>query len=346
MIKSITVTNYLDESMKVVLEEAEPDSGLLLTKITGLGPVKSDVNITDVVTIDGGVFNSARLNTRNIVIYFRFQKGVDEDGNVRSIEDVRQLTYKYFPSKKPLTLRIETDNLKVEIEGVVESNEPDIFSKEESNQISILCANPFFHSIYSNHTVFYSIEPLFEFPFENNGIIKEESPLVGIRTHDVLGTLTNKIKGSNGEIIGGVVYRRENLIEMGTYVYERYKSIFYSGEDEVGITITIHALGEVKSPTIYNIDTREKMTIDTDKLEELTGSGFITGDDIIICTVTGKKSIKLLRGGRYTNIMNCLDKNADWFKISKGNNTFAYRAVDGIDNLLMDIENKILYGGI
>lgn len=333
MIKSVTVTNHRDESMKIVLEEAEPDSGLLLTKITGLGPVKASINNTDIVTADGGVFNSARLSSRNIVIYFTFQLGVDENGNARSIEDVRQLTYKYFPSKKSITLLVETDNLKAVIEGHVESNEPDIFSEEEGCQISIICSYPYFHSIFDNHTVFYSIEPLFEFPFENNGIIKEIHLLTGV-------------KSSNGELIGGVTYRTEKLIEMGSYVYEQYKSIFYSGEDDVGITITMHALGEVKFPKIYNIDKREVMAIDTDKLKTLTGSGFIKGDDIIICTVVGKLSIRLLRGGRYTNIMNCLDKNADWFKISKGNNLFAYTADDGIDNLMIEIENKVLYGGI
>lgn len=346
MIKSITVTNYRNESLKIVLTEAEPDSGLLLTNITGLGPVKAQINETDIVTEDGGVFNSARLGSRNIVIYLTFQWGVDEESNFRSIEDVRQLTYKYFPSKKPLTLLVETDNLNAEIEGYVETNEPDIFSSEESTQISILCPYPYFHSTIDHHTVFYSIEPLFEFPFENNGIMKDSYFLVGARTHNVLGPLLNKLGGSNGEIIGGVKYRTDRLIEMGSYVYEQYKSIFYSGEDEVGIVITMHAMGEVKFPTIYNIDTREKMAINTDKIKSLTGHGFIQGDDIIISTVTGKLSAKLLRAGIYTNIMNCLDKNADWFKISKGDNIFAYRAEDGIDNLMLSIENKVLYGGI
>lgn len=37
------------------------------------------------------------------------------------------------------------------------------------------------------------------------------------------------------------------------------------------------------------------MRIDTDKLEKLTGSGMVAGDEIIISTIKGDKSITLLR---------------------------------------------------
>lgn len=338
MIKSLTVTNHLDESLTVTLADGDPQSGLLLTKITGLGPVKADVNITDIITLDGGHFNSSRLSSRNIVIYFQFQEAVDENGNVRTIEDVRQLTYKYFPSKQMINILFHTDNLKVNIKGVVESNEPDIFSEAEITQISIVCPDPFFYSAYDNQTVFYSIEPLFEFPFENNGIVFTETLL----TTDKDKVITDE----SGNEISSRKYSVERHIEFGNYVYEKYKSIFYSGEDTIGVVFTIHALGDVKNINIYNIDTREKMSINTEKIKTMTGKGFTTSDDIIISTVRGDLYAKLLRNGRYTNIINCINKDADWFKISKGDNVFAYTAEDGIENLLFTINNKVKYGGI
>lgn len=304
MIKSITVTNYLGESL--VLNLARPEeSGFVVKSVTGLGPGTANINTTEVSTNDGGLYNSSRLSTRNIVITLGF---LWKD----SIEDVRQKSYKYFPIKKKLTLLIETDNRHAEIEGYVETNDPNIFSKEEGADISIICPNPFFYSSGadgSNTTVFYGIDPMFEFPFGNESLY-------------------------------------DALLEMGSIQNQHEKVITYNGDAEIGVTITIHAIGEASNITIYNTGTREIMKIDTEKLSALTGSGIIAGDDIVICTVKGNKSIKLLRAGKTTNILNCLDKNADWFQLAKGDNIFAYTAQSGSSNLQFKIDNRVIYEGV
>ena len=229
-----------------------------------------------------------------------------------SIEDVRQLSYKYFPIKKKLTLLIETDNRSAEIDGYTESNEPDIFSKDEGSDVSIVCPNPFFYSAGEdgiNTTIFYGVEPLFEFPFSNESLY-------------------------------------ECLLEMGEIQNQMEKTVVYSGDAEIGVTITIHAIGEARNITIYNTGTREIMRIDTDKMKAFTGSGIVAGDEITICTVKGKKSITLLRNGKTINILNCLDKAADWFQLAKGDNVFAYTAEEGSSNLQFKIENRIIYEGV
>ena len=304
MIKSITVTNYLGDSIKLVLARPE-ESGFVVTSVTGLGSGKANINTTEIATNDGDLFNSARLQKRNIVISLKY---LWKD----SIEDVRQLSYKYFPIKKKLTLLIETDNRSAEIDGYTESNEPDIFSKDEGSDISIVCPNPFFYSAGKdgiNTTIFYGVEPLFEFPFSNESLY-------------------------------------ECLLEMGRIQNQTEKTIVYSGDAEIGVTIAIHAIGEARNITIYNTGTREIMRIDTDKLKAFTGSGIIPGDEIIICTVKGQKSITLLRNGKTTNILNCLDKNADWFQLAKGDNIFAYTVEEGRANLQVRIENRIVYEGV
>lgn len=304
MIKAITVTNYLGDSL--VLNLARPEeSGFVVKSVTGLGPGTANINTTEVSTNDGGLYNSSRLSTRNIVITLGF---LWKD----SIEDVRQKSYKYFPIKKKLTLLIETDNRQAEIEGYVETNDPNIFSKEEGADISIICPNPFFYSSGvdgSNTTVFYGIDPMFEFPFGNESLY-------------------------------------DALLEMGSIQNQHEKVITYNGDAEIGVTITIHAIGEASNITIYNTGTREIMKIDTEKLSALTGSGIIAGDDIVICTVKGNKSIKLLRSGKTTNILNCLDKNADWFQLAKGDNIFAYTAQSGSSNLQFKIDNRVIYEGV
>ena len=304
MIKSITVTNYLGDSIKLDLARPE-ESGFVVTSVTGLGSGKANINMTEIATNDGGLFNSSRLPSRNIVISLKY---LWHD----SIEDVRQLSYKYFPIKKKLTLLIETDNRQAEIDGYTETNEPTIFSKDEGSDISIVCPNPFFYSAGKdgiNTTIFYGVEPLFEFPFSNESLY-------------------------------------ECLLEMGRIQNQTEKTIVYSGDAEIGVTIAIHAIGEARNITIYNTGTREIMRIDTDKLKAFTGSGIIPGDEIIICTVKGQKSITLLRNGKTTNILNCLDKNADWFQLAKGDNIFAYTVEEGRANLQFRIENRIVYEGV
>ena len=38
MIKSVTITNYLGESVKITLAEDDPEHGMIISSITGLGP--------------------------------------------------------------------------------------------------------------------------------------------------------------------------------------------------------------------------------------------------------------------------------------------------------------------
>lgn len=301
MIKSITVTNYRGDSIELVLARPEL-SGFVITSIEGLGPGKATINTTEIATNDGSLFNSSRLPSRNIVISLKY---LWKD----TIEDVRQLSYKYFPIKQRLKLLVKTDNREASIEGYVESNEPQIFSENETADISIICPNPFFYSSEVNTTVFSGIEPMFEFPFSNESLT-------------------------------------ENLLIMSEIYNYREMNIVYEGDAEIGVTITIHAVGDVGNITIYNTGTREIMTIDAAKIESYTGSGIIAGDDIIISTVTGNKYVNLVRAGETTNIINCIDKNSDWFKLSKGDNIFAYVAESGLNNIQFSVQNQIVYEGV
>jgi hypothetical protein len=197
------------------------------------------------------------------------------------------------------------------ITGYVESNEPDIFSKNSGCQISVICPDPLFYSLdgdSSNTTVFNGIEPVFEFVFENEGIA--------------------------------------DAIEFGDIQTKTENVITYDGDNEVGIRITIFALGPATNITIYNSITREMMKIDTSKIEAITGKGLVARDEITICTVKGNKGVTLLRDGKETNILNCLGKNVDWFQLTKGDNVFAYSAETGASNLQFRIENDVVYEGV
>ena len=307
MIHSFAITNYLGDRIKIDLRKPEV-SGFLIKSVTGLGPVKATVNTMEVVTNDGSMFNSARLSQRNIVFQIIFVDTVYGE----TIEEVRQKTYKYFPAKKNVEIVIETDNRYVRTSGYVESNEPNIFSSQEGTSISIICPDPFFYSAGAdgnNIVDFHSIDSMFEFPFSNESLTE---PLL---------------------VFGEIRINTEGVIT-------------YHGDAEIGVTIYIHAIGPASNISVYNKKTKEVMKIDTIKLQKLTGEGIVESDDIIINTSKGDKSITLIREGISYNILNCLDKNTDWFILVKGDNIFAFTADSGITNLQFRIENKVTYEGV
>lgn len=302
MIKSIKVTNPKGESL--VLDLFHPEkSGLIVRSISGLGPPKANINSTDLATADVALYSSARASTRNIVFNLQFMFAP-------TIEDSRQLTYKYFPLKKLIKIEVETDNRSLETSGYVESNQPDIFSKEETTQISILCLNPFFYDPNPSVTQFATVTPTFEFPFSNES--------------------TN-----------------ENLIEFGTINLDTRSIIDYIGDVDTGVLITIHALGSVSGYlTIYNVETQEKMVVDLAKIKTLIGKDYGSGDDIIISTVSGDKYVQVLHDGKYTNAIAAIEKLADWFQVSVGRNIFNFTVTKGIENLVMSFSYRNAYGGI
>lgn len=339
MIKSITVTNYLGDSLKLELTRPER-SGFAVKSVTGLGPGKANINTSEMSTTDGGMVRSARLPARNIVLSLEFLRG-------SSIEDTRQKSYRYFPIKKPVTLLFETDNRIAEITGYVESNDPTVFSKSEGSDISIICPDPYFYSAGKDgivSTVFYGVEPLFEFPFSNDGVTLSttlEAPTIYLETLE---------DGETGTVPSPVATSSDitPLLEMSSIASAAERVISYGGDAEIGVTIRIHAIGEASNIafTLRNASSAGSITIDTTKLKALTGSSIVAGDDIVISTMTGNKSVSLIRNGETTRILNCLGKDTNWFELTRGDNLIAYTADDGLENLNVVIENRVRYAGV
>lgn len=221
MIESVTVTNYRGESIDLDLRNPE-SSGFLIKSIVGLGPIKGTINITEVSSNDGGVYNSARIGKRNIVLDLRFLWKP-------TIEDVRLASYRYFPVKKPITLTFKTSTRIAKIDGYVESNSPNIFSNKEGAQISILCPDPYFRSVSgedgSASLSFGFVEPYFEFAWDDDDYY----------------------------------YYTDEPKELSGLISRSIGEITYNGDDEVGMLIEIRATGTVKTPAIYDVDTDEIM---------------------------------------------------------------------------------------
>lgn len=229
--------------------------------------------------------------------------------NNPTIEITRQNSYKYFPIKRRIGIFIETDSRVCGTYGYVESNEPNIFSDKEGSIISVLCGDSYLYSQLGAVTNFSAVTGQFQFPFSNESVT-------------------------------------EKLIKFGLIEINSAKTVYYTGDSPVGVVIYMHAIGPATNVEIINLRSSESMKIDTTRLAALTGFGILEGDDIIISTVTGDKYVGLLRNGDYYNILNALDKDADWFQIEKGNNPFVYTAESGSTNLQFRFENRIAYEGV
>lgn len=310
MIKSVTAVNFKGESIKMDLFHPE-SSGFIIIKIDGIGPGKATVTKNDSKVYDGGTITSARLPSRNIKMEIQFLW-------VNSIEDVRHKTYKYFPLKKPITLIFETDTRTVEIEGVVESNEPDIFSSEESTNISIICPDPYFYASGENarsRTEFSGINPLFEIPSD--------------------------IGYSNESLT-------EALTEISALYVQSERGIMNYGEVDIGVVISIKPLAIVKGIlTISNVTLGQNMSFDLNKIKTITENDFHLGDELVINTLRGKKSVTLVREGKNYNALSCIDTRTDWIYLTSGENTFTYYLDgEGIEDLQFSVTNSILYEGV
>ena len=100
------------------------------------------------------------------------------------------------------------------------------------------------------------------------------------------------------------------------------------------------------NPGIYNAETGEEMNLNTERIESIIGSELQKGDEIIINTVRGEKSVYHVRAGVYTNILNGLDRFSDWLLLQKGDNIIGFRADGGTENMTVTIKNRTLYEGV
>lgn len=301
MIYSVEITNHNSES--ILLDLFRPElSGLAIQSIEGLGPATADIHSSEVATIDGGIFTGARQTQRNIVFTFipLFNP---------TIETSRLAVYKYFPMKKKVRMVFTTEHRHAESTGYVESISPNIFSQNETIQVSVVCPDPNFYEVGTSKTLFSGVIAEFEFPFENDSLI-------------------------------------EPLLNFGEIQLDTRATLDYIGDSDTGILVTAHAIGPVENITLWNNITREKISIDTNKIYHQFNIRFDKGDDIIISTVKGNKYVRLLHDGVYHNIIGCVNKDADWFQLTNGDNIYTFTAESGEQYLLVTFTYRNAYGGI
>ena len=415
MIESVEVVNSFGESLTIELGAPEK-TGLWVKSIKGIGPGKANINTTDLASSDGGIYNSARSEIRNITMTLGIVDYMGEDGTINSVEDVRRNLYRWFAKKRPINFIIHTDRIDLISYGYVESNEPDIFQKDETTSISIICPDPNMYLYASSEGLsFSSTEDAFEFPmafvvtsdaefqpeklyyeliddeYELTTDTKkllgktyyEEAPITvitrpiydeevcnegyenpvdseyfvtsdtvmqpGKEYFELVDDHYESTDDINEFVEGKTYYEYQSVTEFAKLIDIANKSTYYDGEIEIGLNIVIYITGEVSGLSIYKIYDRynyDVMSFDDVALSLAIGSGLNAGDEIRVCTITGKKYAILIREAVEYNIMNALGKSPAWFQLDQGNNTFSYGAESGSGNVSVNIEYVRAYEGV
>src|SRR6266542_614762 len=138
MITQMKVTNprVASSPLPVVSLGTEATDPIQIKNIEGLGPVDATVNTAQYGSIDGEFYNGSVVGKRNIVLTV----GLNPNYASQSMEFLRQCLYQYFMPKSAVSLRFASTHMpEVSIDGVVESFEPNMFSKDPEIQVSIIC---------------------------------------------------------------------------------------------------------------------------------------------------------------------------------------------------------------
>lgn len=145
MLTSVNVANeVLGYTIKFPIYEPTPDLPYFITKIDGAGPVRAEINTSSAINSDGTFFQSARVGQRNIVLHITYSP---DYGHNQTMQGLRREVYKNLSPKAYVRLRFNNNEAGYYlINGRVESVEPDIFSREPSVVVSILCDDPYFRA--------------------------------------------------------------------------------------------------------------------------------------------------------------------------------------------------------
>ncbi|HMR72398.1 MAG TPA: phage tail family protein [Candidatus Saccharibacteria bacterium] len=300
MIHSITATNPQGESLKMELARPE-GSGLIIRKVDGLGPVKATVNLTSVVGLDVSTVNSTSLDPRNIVFDIELMAQP-------TIEVTRRISYNFFQLRKLVKLEVVTDTITFTTEGIVESNEPDIFSQNESVAISIICGNPYLIGTQWISEDFSSVIAKFEFEWEN-------------------GLGLNELELSTRSTSNARVF--ENI-----------------GDPDVGVVFKLKFTGPVTSPRIVKMIGGDALKIDSEKLITIADGDIVAGDEIHLSTIVGDRYARLYRTGATINILGAIDPTSNWLQLPKGKTELKLEANSGVNNIQMLADYPVYYNGV
>lgn len=283
-------------------------SDFTITEFSGLNPPKATINTNESALVDGGTFNSSKVQMRSMNIAF----AVERDAAKNRLE-----IYKVVQNKKPIKVYYKSEVLDIWIAGWVESTDFTYWATKNVCTVSILCPEPYFKSAQEIINVLSTVIPKFHFPF---------------------GSLTEEEIYQVDEDQGTIEYHPEYGLIFG--LVDAYTSIEVpnDGYIEAGLTFDFYCEQPVSNPRIIDYISKKWFKLNISMLE---------GDHIIVTTGQGNKKAILKRNNVETNIFNLIDPGSTWLQLPPGGSLYVYEVGTGTPNdLRITISHYDLYGGV
>lgn len=140
MLQTIEISNPAGELLTLPMEDVVV--GYPVREVEGLEPVRAVLVSSSFANEDGGQYQSARREERNI----KLQLGLEPDWSIdETVREMRVRLYSFFMPKSEVKFKFTLeDGLEVEIKARVEDCTPAIFAREPAIDISTICFDPDF----------------------------------------------------------------------------------------------------------------------------------------------------------------------------------------------------------
>lgn len=109
------------------------------------------------------------------------------------------------------------------------------------------------------------------------------------------------------------------------------------GDVETGMRIEFKALGTLKNPSLFNVNTREYIKIN---------KSMVADEKIVINTNYGQKKIQNIKDGETKDILNLLDLTSTFLQLDVGDNLLRYDAEENLNNLQVNVYYNPKYLGV
>lgn len=252
-----------------------------ITEFEGLNPPQATINTNTTATLDGGMFNSAKLQMRSINVAF----AIEEDA-----EKNRLAVYAVVQSKMPLRIYYKSEYLDIFIDGYVEDVDISYFAKKNIVTVAILCPFPYFKGAQEVINELSSVTPMFHFPFASTSA-KE-------LVFGVIDTLTSVEVVNSGSVETGLtfqLYARNEVSNPKIINYETSQYMEIDIDMELGdlITITtgqgnktVSLLRDGTTTNIFNLLSKDSTWLQLDTAGSVfvyeVGTGSVTNLDVTI----------------------------------------------------------------
>lgn len=126
-------------------------------------------------------------------------------------------------------------------------------------------------------------------------------------------------------------------VVLSTFSQDNQVDVYNDSDDETGFIAQFYMSGTVNGITLINDSTGQSFSINY---------AFGEGDELILNTKRGEKSVILVSGGVQTNLINYMEVNSDWITLQTGDNLISYTTSSGLENLFVKVILQPIYEGV